>query len=142
MTTFYTLSNASAQVYQCEKNGNTQFTQTACSGDQKQIGPLKIKAATPTNEEQKAAIDRQKHAQAELKHLQQEREREREKQVKISAKQAEKIQHHKAACNQAQLRVNWAREDVANATLKTEARAKQRYNRAKEKAELICKSAP
>jgi len=133
-------ASALADIYQCEKNGQTQYSQTACTNDEKQIGRTTISAATnPSREDQQAAIARQKSAQAELKQLQQKRIKEQEKQEKIASKQLVKSQQHKAACDKAQLQVKWAREDADTAPVKSETKAKRQLKRAKEKADLICK---
>ena len=136
----YAAPNSRAtEVYQCEKNGTKQFAQTACPSDALQQGPVKVSVSTPSADEQRAAVLRQKKAQDTLNQLQHAREKEEEKQAKVATKLANKYQQHKAVCDQAQLHAKWAQEDMREATEKTAAKAKIRSRREKEKADLICK---
>ncbi|MFZ6690808.1 hypothetical protein [Undibacterium sp. SXout20W] len=136
--------DAYADVYQCEKGGHIQFTQSACTAEQKQIAHTTVSPATsPSKEERQAAIARDKNAHSELNRLQKQRIKDEEKQDKATAKQLTQLtqlRQRKAACDKAQLQVKWAHENAANASIKTENKAKLNLKRAKEKAELICKA--
>ncbi|MFZ6753104.1 hypothetical protein ACO0KY_06970 [Undibacterium sp. Dicai25W] len=56
------------------------------------------------------------------------------------AKQIAKSKQQKAACDKAQLQVKWAKEDAKSAAPKSEAKAKLKLQRVKEKAALSCQS--
>ena len=132
---------AVADIYQCDENGQTHYSQTACTPDQKQLTHSAIAATnTPSKEAQQAAKDRIQRDKAELKKIEQQRTKEQVKQEKATTKQVARSQQHKAMCDKAQLSVKWAKEDVNLAAPKSEAKAKLKLKRSKEKAALACQT--
>ncbi|MFZ6686295.1 DUF4124 domain-containing protein [Undibacterium sp. SXout11W] len=131
---------AFADIYQCDQNGQIQYSQSPCTVNQKQLAHNSITTNTPSKEAQQAAQNRYLREKAELNKLEQQRVKEQEKQEKAAAKQLAKSQQHKAACDKAQLQVKWAKEDTTSAAPKSEAKANLKLKRVKEKAALACKS--
>ncbi|MFZ6861164.1 DUF4124 domain-containing protein [Undibacterium sp. Ji67W] len=130
---------AFADIYQCDQNGQIQYSQSPCAANQKQLTHTSVTTAnTPSKEAQQAAKDRYLREKAELNKLEQQRVKEQEKQEKTAAKQLAKSQQHKAACDKAQLHVKWAKEDASAAAPRSETKAKLKLQRVKEKAALVC----
>ncbi len=129
---------AFADIYQCDQNGQIQYSQSPCTINQKQLAHNSINTNTPSKEAQQAAQDRYLREKAELNKLEQQRVKEQEKQEKAAAKQLAKSQQHKAACDKAQLQVKWAQEDASSAAPKSETKSKLKLQRIKEKAALAC----
>lgn len=131
-------SIAFAETYKCTINGATTFSQSPC------INGTSTPANIPTGDVPAAdyqdALKRNKKDVVALKKLEDARhkdELQREKEMKSLAAKNAQAEHKCAA-----LRANekWAKEDLANATTKTEKKARIKLNRASEKTALSCKA--
>ena len=129
---------ASAETYKCTINGMTTFSQSPC------VNGTSTLANIPSGEipaaDYQDALKRNKKDAIALKKLEDARhkdELQREKEIKTIAAKNAQIAHRCAT-----LRANekWAKEDLANATMKTEKKARIKLNRASEKTALSCKT--
>ena len=131
-------SIAFAETYKCTINGVISFSQTPCPNGASTIA--NIPSGEVPAADYQDALKRNKKDTIALKKLEDARhkdELQREKEMKsIAAKNAQTT--HKCAT----LRANekWAKEDLANATMKTEKKARIKLSRASEKTSLYCKT--
>ena len=129
---------AFAETYKCTINGATSYSQTPCPNGIST--PANIPSTKVAATDYQDAIKKNKKDAINLKKLEDARakdELKRDKEMKtIAAKNAQTA--HKCAV----LRANekWAKEDLANAPIKSEKRARIKLNRASEKTALSCKS--
>lgn len=135
---FNSSSAALAETYKCTTNGSTIFSQTPCTNG------TSTTANIPTGDVPAAdyqdALKRNKKDAVALKKLEDARhkdELQREKEMKTLAAKNVQTAHKCAA-----LRANekWAKEDLANAPMKTEKKARIKLSRASEKTALFCKA--
>ena len=131
-------SIALAETYKCTNNGSTTYSQTPCpNGVSTTANILTTEAAAADYQE---ALKRNKKDAANLKKLEDIRhkdELQRDKELKAIA-----LKNEQTARKCAALRANekWAKEDLANASMKTEKKARIKLTRASEKAALSCKT--
>jgi hypothetical protein len=131
-------SIALAETYKCTINGATTFSQSPCANGTST--PANIPSGEVSAADYQDALKRNKKDAIALKKLEDARHKEellREKEMKsLSTKNAQ------IANKCATLRANekWAKEDLANATMKTEKKARIKLSRASEKVALSCKA--
>lgn len=139
---FLTLCTSSpmafAETYKCTKNGATAYSQTPCSDGVST--PENIPTGKIPSADYQDALKRNQKDEIALKKLEDARhkdEAKRDKEMKTIAAKNEQTAHKCAA-----LRANekWAKEDLANASLKAEKKARVKLNRASEKTALNCKA--
>jgi hypothetical protein len=128
---------ATAETYKCMEDGVTSFTEQPCKSGMST--PLKLQSDEVTAEARQQALNLSAKEKAELHRLQETRQREELKMEKQMRALAAKNEKEKQQCASLQLKEKWAREDLANASGKNEAKAKSRLKRAKEKTHLLCK---
>lgn len=128
---------AVAETYKCMEDGVTSFTQQPCKSGVSI--PLKLQSDEVTAEARQQALNLSAKEKAELRQLQEARQREESQMEKQMRALAAKNEKKKQQCASLQLKEQWAREDLANASGKNEAKAKSRLKRAKEKTQLSCK---
>lgn len=131
-------SAALAETYKCTVNGSITFSQTPCTSGAST--PANIPTGEVPAADYQDALKRNKKDAVTLKKLEDARhkdERQREKEMKTSAAKNAQTEHKCAT-----LRANekWAKEDLTNATTKTEKKARIKLNRASEKTALSCKT--
>lgn len=131
-------SLALAETYKCTINGSTTFSQTPCPTGVS--SPANIPNGEVPAADYQDALKRNKKDAITLKKLEDVRhkdELQREKEMKTIAAKNEQVAHKCAA-----LRANekWAKEDLTNATMKTEKKARIKLSRASEKVALSCKA--
>lgn len=130
---------SAAEIYQCEKDGRMQYSQTPCSLDQKAIGKKVTLDATDSASEKQHRINQLAQDKKEAARLERERHKTEDKRDKENSRQAAKTEKQKSQCDKAHLQVKWAEEDARNASPKSEGKARQKLKRTKEKADLACK---
>jgi flagellar biosynthesis GTPase FlhF len=130
-------THAEAETYQCIKNGLTTYSGIPCAdGESKRI---QIKPSVVVSEQDyQRAVNQHKKDQATLQKIEAARQKEDAQREKTAKALASKSQKQKTKCDDLQLKVKWAREDVAQANPKTEAKARQKLKRALEKLALSC----
>ncbi|MES2050209.1 MAG: hypothetical protein V4447_17565 [Pseudomonadota bacterium] len=131
-------SSAFSETYKCTINGSIAYSQSPCA-DGVSTGANIPTGKIPSADYQEALKRNQKDEIA-LKKLEDTRHKDelkREKEMKTMAARNEQTTRRCAA-----LRTNekWAKEDLANASLKSEKKARIKLNRASEKTELGCKA--
>ena len=127
---------ALADTFKCTINGSTSYSQTPClSGIST---PANIPPSEVTAADYQGALKRNKKDELNLKKLEDARykdELQRDKEMKtIAAKSAQTA--HKCAGLRAHEK--WAKEDLTNAPMKSEKKARIKLNRASEKTALSC----
>lgn len=130
---------SAAEVYQCERDGRIQYSQTPCTPDQKALGKKVTQDTTESTNETQRHIQQLAQDKKEAARLERERHKTEEKRDKEFRRQAAKTEKQKGQCDKARLQIKWAEEDARNASPKSEAKARQKLKRTKEKAELACK---
>jgi type IV secretory pathway VirB10-like protein len=130
---------SAAEIYQCEKDGRMQYSQTPCSQDQKAIGKKVTQDATDSASEKQHRINQLAQDKKEAARLERERHKTEDKRDKENSRQAAKTEKQKSQCDKAHLQVKWAEEDARSASPKSEAKARQKLKRTKEKADLVCR---
>jgi hypothetical protein len=128
--------NTYAQAYKCAIDGKVTFSQTPCKNASSEM--IELKASPVSDIEYQRAIKRNKRDAAELKKIETAREKEFIQNQKRANKLAAKNKKDKQRCDDYQLKVKWAREDLADAKPKTEIKARTKLRRAEEKAALAC----
>lgn len=131
-------SIAFAETYKCTINGSTTYSQTPCANGIST--PANLPATEVAAADYQEALKRNRKDVANLKKLEGARhkdELQRNKELKAIAAKNEQTAHKCAA-----LRANekWAKEDLANAPMKSEKKARIKLNRASEKMALSCKT--
>lgn len=129
---------SAAEVYQCERDGRIQYSQTPCTPDQKTLGKKVTQDATENSNETQHHIQKLAQDKKEAARLERERHKTEDKRDKEFSRQAAKTEKQKSQCDKARLQIKWAEEDARNASPKSEAKARQKLRRTKEKAELAC----
>jgi hypothetical protein len=129
---------ASAETYKCVENGVSTYTQTRCPDGA--IESIHKSSNNISDKDYQQAVKASEKEKAELNKLVSARKKEEENLAKEMRKISAKNEKNRQKCASLQLSAKWAREDLANATPKTIARANARLKRANEKAELQCKS--
>lgn len=130
---------SAAEVYQCEKDGRMQYSQTPCTQDQKALGKKITQESTDSASEKQRRITQLAQDKKEAARLERERHKTEDKRDKEINRQTAKTEKQKGQCDKARLQIKWAEEDARNASPKSEAKARQKLKRTKEKAELACK---
>lgn len=130
---------SAAEIYQCEKNGRMQYSQTPCSQDQKAIGKNVTLDSTDSESEKQHRINQLAQDKKEAARLERERHKTEDKRDKENSRQVAKAEKQKTQCDKAHLQVKWAEEDARSASPKSEAKARQKLKRTKEKADLVCR---
>ena len=131
-------SGAFTDAYKCTINGTTTFSQTPCS-----IG-VSTPANIPNSEipaaDYQKVVERNKKDAVTLKKLEDARHKDellRDKEIKtMTAKNAQTANK----CATLRAHEKWAKEDLSNASMKTEKKARIKLNRASEKTALACKA--
>lgn len=131
-------SIAFAETYKCTKNGSITYNQSPCPDGVST--PANIPTGKIPAADYQEALKRNEKDKVALKKLEDARRKDelkREKEMKTMAAKNEQSAHKCAA-----LRANekWAKEDLANASLKAEKKARVKLNRASEKTALACKA--
>lgn len=135
---FTLTATASAETYKCVENGVTAYTQTACPDGAKQS--LHKSSNNISESDYRQAVKVSEKEKFELNKILSARKKEEEKFEKEMRKISAKNEKNRQKCASLQLSAKWAKDDLANATPKTMAKAKTRLKKANEKAELQCKS--
>ena len=128
--------NSLAQSYRCQKNGLTSYSQMPCQDGEQQT----IKADPPTlpaysHQQAKAIAAKEKAQAASLASSRHTAERKHEREMKAIAARNDK---KKQQCDALALKTKWAKEDLARATPKAQAKAQLKLKRVGEKAALTC----
>ncbi|MBR7792280.1 DUF4124 domain-containing protein [Undibacterium sp. FT147W] len=130
---------SAAEIYQCEKDGRMQYSQTPCSQDQKALGKKVTQDTTDSASEKQRHVTQLAQDKKEAARLERKRHKTEDKRDKEISRQAAKTEKQKDKCDKAHLQVKWAEEDARNASPKSEAKARQKLKRTKEKADLACR---
>lgn len=128
-----------AETYRCEQDGKTAFSQTPCAAGARQTEFHGNAHSEPVPEAaRQAAVQQLKHEQREASRLEKNRHKadaKHEHEMRIIAAKAEQ---QKQKCDALHLQIKWAQEDLATTSPKSEAKARLKLKRAKEKADLAC----
>lgn len=131
------IAKADTQVYKCNKNGITSFSQTPCDGKLQES--QNIKTYTPSTKDQdKAAKDNQVRQKeydrlVKIRHAEEAR---LDAQNRAFAKQAAAS---RKKCDNLKMHIEWAKEDYHNAKPKNQAQARTKLRRSEEVYALNCK---
>jgi hypothetical protein len=135
-----TISYAQAQesVFRCHHNGKTSYSERPCTQGKSESVVIK---ALPANQHA-AAKQKKEHLQRTqyLKKVEAEREKEYAKLDRERNQEAKKYARAKKHCEDLRKKAQWAKEDLRNATPKTEVKARIKLKRAQQTAEYACKS--
>ena len=120
-------------VYKCMRHGDIIYTDKACDGGQLSLPELPASESQRNNQNESLAKDR-----AEISRLQKFREqRERqEQQIRDLSARGAAAREHK--CKTLALQVRWREEDLREAPLHTQQKARTRVRRASEKYAMEC----
>jgi len=129
-------SAANAETYRCIKQGQTSYSELPCQDGRSEV--VEIKTAPVSEQAYQRALEQHQKNQAALQKIEAEHQKEAALRAKAAQAQAQKSQKQKSRCDELQLKIQWAREDLRNAKPKTEAKAQQKLKRAVEKAKLAC----
>lgn len=120
-------------IYKCEADDKVVYSDTPCRTGK----ATEITGAAPSSDA-KAAQQKLARDKAELRRL----EVQRQKREAIAEKERQKLfkanEAKKKKCADLALRVKWANEDAARASMKSAERAKQKTRRLAEKYRLEC----
>ena len=131
-------SVAFADTYKCTINGATTFSETPCTNGVST--PIKTPSTTVSTTNYQDALKRNKTDELNLKKLENARHRDEQKRDKEMKSIAAKNEQTAHKCAAVRANEKWAKEDLANATMKTEKKARIKLNRASEKTALSCKT--
>ena len=134
LLSFLLLTSFSAHaVYKCMRHGDIIYTDKACDGGQLSLPELPASESQRNNQNESLAKDR-----AEISRLQKFREqRERqEQQIRDLSARGAAAREHK--CKTLALQVRWREEDLREAPLHTQQKARTRVRRASEKYAMEC----
>lgn len=136
LTMLTLVSTSQAQTYKCDVNGSVSYSQTPCIGNAKQSVTDTPAAIPPYSEKTaKEIAAKEKNKANQLAQSRHKAEEKNDREMKaIAAHNAKKKQQ----CDAQQLKIKWAKEDLANAKPKAESQARQKVKRATEKAALVC----
>lgn len=132
----WTVGDARAETYRCVKNGQTTFSEIPCP-DGTSV-PVQIRSSVVSAQDYQHAVEQHKKDQAALQKIETARQKEEAQREKAAQKLASQHQKQKAKCDDLQLKVKWAREDLTQSSPKSEAKARQKLKRAQEKLALTC----
>ena len=120
-------------IYKCMRHGDIIYTDKACDGAQLSLPELPASESQRSNQNESLAKDR-----AEISRLQKFREqRERqEQQIRDLSARGAAAREHK--CKTLALQVRWREEDLREAPLHTQQKARTRVRRASEKYAMEC----
>ena len=131
-------TNADTSAFKCQENGKTIYSQAPCKNGN--LTAIEIKTDNPSAHEQQLAQEAHRQRLKTLGSMEKSRHREEARQDSINRHLASQAASAKKHCEAKQLQAKWAKEDLKNAQLKTEMKARQKLKRADEKAELACKN--
>lgn len=132
-------ANTLAEVYQCELNGKTTYSQTPCIHNEKQtIRQENLISLQPTPESQQLSKLQHQKDIKESKRLEDARHRTEAKRDREIKKNVAKADKQKEKCDYLQLQVKWAKDDLANSPPKAESKARSKLKKANEKANFFC----
>ena len=132
-------TKALADVYKCEAQGKILLSQLPCSPEQKQLSHQEITQSADEKKTQSAIAQAEKEKSA-LKKMQQQRLKSEQKTDAEIRRLAAKAEKKKQQCNKAKLRTSWAKQDLDHAKPQAESKARQKFERSKQSADLICKA--
>lgn len=131
--------HAFAEVYRCEQDGKTTFSQTPCAGGARQTihqpNPQSEPASEAAQQSAKQQLKKDQQESKRLETIRHQTEAKRDREIRAIAAKAEK---HKQKCDAMHLQVKWAQEDLTGASPKSEAKARLKLKRATEKTALAC----
>ena len=121
-------------VYKCIRHGEVIYTDKACDGGQLSLPASPTSESHRTNQNESLAKDR-----AEISRLQKFREQRdrQEQQIRDLSARGAAAREHK--CKTLALQVRWREEDLRDAPLHTQQKARTRVRRASEKYAMECK---
>ena len=121
-------------VYKCMRHGEVIYTDKACDGGQLSLPASPTSESHRTNQNESLAKDR-----AEISRLQKFREQRdrQEQQIRDLSARGAAAREHK--CKTLALQVRWREEDLRDAPLHTQQKARTRVRRASEKYAMECK---
>ena len=131
-------SGAFSDTYKCTINGATTFSQTPCA-----IGtstPANIPNSEIPEADYQKALERNRKDAVTLKKLEDARHKDELLRAKEMKTMAAKNAQTANKCATQRANEKWAKEDLSNASMKTEKKARIKLNRASEKTALACKA--
>jgi hypothetical protein len=120
-------------VYKCTRQGTVIYTDTPCEGMQLDI-PLPTPSG-PQTSNQERTLNNEKAEITRLQKIREQRERQ-DQQIRDLSKRGAAAREHKCKTLAQQLR--WREEDLREASIQTEQKARTRVRRAAEKYALEC----
>lgn len=119
-----------AAIYKCEQAGVLTYTDIPCDGQQLSIAPPE-----PARESEDKALSREKKEVARLQALREQRERQ-DKQIRDLSARGAAARERK--CKSLALQLKWREEDLRDAPLGSQEKARKMARRAAEKYRNDC----
>ena len=132
-------TEAYAGVYKCEAGGKILLSQIPCAPDQRQLSYQEMHPDISEKTRQDAIAQAAKEKSSAEK-LRQQRVKAEQKSDAELRRQITKNEKQKQQCDKAKLHVTWAKQDLDHAKPQVAAKARQKFERSKQSAELICKA--
>lgn len=130
---------ASTEVFKCEQNGQTSYSQTPCaSAAQQKTVAVKTPPVDPKAvEQQRRQLEAQKREASHLESARHRLEYARDKEMRSIAAKNEK---QKRLCSRLRAQAAWANEDLSAASPKHVEKARRKARRAEARLTLECSS--
>lgn len=129
------LATPALAVYKCEINGKLSYSDKPCAkGKESQLESTRA----PSPKEQHAANQAYLRDKRTLNKLEKEKQRQAVIEEKAQLRAAKQAEKQKKYCNKLALQLRWAQEDVARASGKKTAVAREKALRAEEKYTQAC----
>ncbi|MFN5445480.1 MAG: hypothetical protein ACK5AJ_02405 [bacterium] len=120
-------------VYKCPRQGAIVYTDTPCEGTQLELPISTPSRSHETNQDRTLANDRAEVAR--LQKIREQRERQ-DQQIRDLSKRGAAAREHK--CKTLSLQLRWREEDLREAPLQSQHKARLRVRRAAEKYAMEC----
>ena len=128
----YVPFNAHA-VYKCTHHGETIYTDTSCNGEQLTLPQSPVTESHRSN--QNDSLTKERAEVSRLQKIREQRERQDQQIRDLSARGAAAREHK---CKTLTLQLRWREEDLRDAPLHTQHKARTRARRAAEKYAMEC----
>lgn len=120
-------------VYKCAGQEATIYTDTPCEGTQLELPSASLNKSHDTNQERALAHDRSEISR--LQRIREQRERQ-DQQIRDLSNRGAAAREHK--CKTLSLQLRWREEDLRDAPLQSQHKARTRVRRAAEKYAMEC----
>lgn len=131
-------ANTDVPAYKCNMNGKISYSQFACQ--EGTTTKIEIKSVPPSDSNLKQAASEKKRISFETKKMENVRKKLEAKETAKNNALAKHFAASKKRCDNQQLRLKWAKEDLKNTQPKGEMKMREKLKRTEEKTALNCKN--